>query len=385
MSEHNHTGTRRVSRPRLMLLGLLLGGGALVHVADAADAPAPPDVPVSARQGDAGNAEEMGQVVSAMQKQIVEQQAMLQALQQRLAEKQVVAPASTAAPVSPPSGTTPAETLPTQPAVVTPPPVPAAPAATPAPVAVDPTVGTPSFSSPAPAPAASPAVPPQGGVPSPATTPVAQSAAGSMTPAQREAYASGVTVWRDIESSMASQRAMGMTLDPEYVMEGIQDMYHKRPLRMSRDAVDTVMTTLNQQYLDAAGAQREAAEKQGKAYRAAFARLKGVRSDAGAWYQVVAAGSGRKVRASDMVVLTVTGTLPDGSVFDASGQNGQTKTVKVSALLPAVAIGLQKVSPGGHIRVVVPPEKGYGDTGLPPMIPGGATLIFDIKVDSLAD
>lgn len=190
------------------------------------------------------------------------------------------------------------------------------------------------------------------GVPAGVAVPAAST---TLTTAQREAYASGVTVWREIENSMAGQRALGMTLDPEYVMLGIQDMYSKRPLRMSRDAVDTLMTTLNQQYLEKARAARETTESQGRAYRIAFSKLKGAKSDAGSWYQILSPGTGRKLRASDVVTLRVTGTLPDGTVFDASGQHGQTKTVKVGALLPAVAIGLQKVSPGGHVKVVAPP------------------------------
>ncbi|MGK2893109.1 FKBP-type peptidyl-prolyl cis-trans isomerase [Klebsiella michiganensis] len=205
-----------------------------------------------------------------------------------------------------------------------------------------------------------------------------------MSVAQREAYASGVTVWREVEHSMAAQRALGMELDPQYVMQGIQDMSSRQPLKMSGEAIDTIMLTLNQQYQEKAREARQVTEAQGRAYRLAFSKLKGVRSDAGSWYQVLDAGKGRRLRTSDMVVLSVTGTLPDGTVFDPSGQRGQTRTVKVGALMPAVAIGLQKVSPGGHIKVVVPPEKGYGEDGLPPGIPGGATLIFDITVSGLA-
>lgn len=87
--------------------------------------------------------------------------------------------------------------------------------------------------------------------------------------------------------------------------------------------------------------------------------------------------AGKRITASDVVSVTVTGMLPDGTVFDASGLS---KTAKVGALMPAVAIGLQKITCGDHIKVVVPPEKGYGDAGLAPYIPGGATLIFDIQV-----
>ena len=205
------------------------------------------------------------------------------------------------------------------------------------------------------------------------------------TSTQRQAYAIGVTVWRQIAASLDAQKAAGIALDPQLVLAGLQDMANGRSLLMSREAIDTVMTTLNQQFHERNEASRAQTESEGRAYRIAFSREKGAKSDAGAWYQVLEAGTGKRLRASDVVELSVTGSLPDGSTFDPSGQNGQTKTAKVSALLPAVAIGLQKVSVGGHIKVVVPPEKGYGEQGLPPSIPGGATLIFDIRVLRLAE
>ncbi|WP_436883353.1 FKBP-type peptidyl-prolyl cis-trans isomerase, partial [Enterobacter asburiae] len=274
--------------------------------------------------------------------------------------------------------------LPTAPATVAPAPAgltgtsvaPAAerkPGASPAPVA---TPGTAPVPDPEPA-AASPAVPVTAQSVAPGTVSLT-------TTAQRQAYASGVTVWRQIAASLDAQKAAGIELDPQLLLAGMQDMAGGRPLRMTRDAIDTVMTTLNQQVHEQGESARAQAESEGRAYRLAFSRQKGVKSDAGAWYQVLSPGAGKRLKTSDTVVLSVTGSLPDGSTFDPSGQNGQTKTARVSALLPAVAIGLQKVSPGGHVKIVVPPEKGYGEAGLPPAIPGGATLIFDIQVLSLA-
>ncbi|PIJ48880.1 hypothetical protein BV501_14265 [Erwinia sp. OAMSP11] len=200
------------------------------------------------------------------------------------------------------------------------------------------------------------------------------------TEAQRQAYASGVNVWRDIENSLATQRGLGIELDRRYLMAGLQDMYAHRSLRMGAADMEAAMTALNAQYSGQAQAVREHQETEGRAYRVAFGKRKGAFIDAGAWYLVVEQGKGRHLRTTDRAILSVTGTLPDGTVFDASGQNGQNKTVKVGALLPAVAIGLQKVGVGGHVIVVVPPQKGYGDAGLPPAIPGGATLIFDVTV-----
>jgi peptidylprolyl isomerase len=42
----------------------------------------------------------------------------------------------------------------------------------------------------------------------------------------------------------------------------------------------------------------------------------------------------------------------------------------------------QKV--GSQIVVVIPADKGYGDAGSPPSIPGGATLVFVIDILSAA-
>lgn len=237
--------------------------------------------------------------------------------------------------------------------------------------------------------AATAAVPSGAGNAVPAARQAAPAAVAPMvtltTSTQRQAYASGVTVWRQIAASLDAQKAAGIALDPQLVLAGLQDMASGRSLLMSREAIDAVMTTLNQQFHERNEAYRAQTESEGRAYRVAFSREKGAKSDAGAWYQVLEPGKGKRLRASDVVELLVTGSLPDGSTFDPSGQNGQTKTAKVSALLPAVAIGLQKISVGGHIKVVVPPEKGYGDQGLPPSIPGGATLIFDIHVPRLAE
>jgi FKBP-type peptidyl-prolyl cis-trans isomerase len=204
------------------------------------------------------------------------------------------------------------------------------------------------------------------------------------TDAQRQAYASGVTVWREIENSVVSQRALGISLDTAQVLAGLQDAATHRPLRLSPEETERVMTDLNGDYLRRMNEARLRQVEAGKAYRVSFSKQKGAYSDAGTWYRIEDKGTGRHLKPGDMVLLEVTGTLPDGTVFDASGQHGQTRRVKVGALLPPVSIGLQRVGVGGHLTVVVPPAKGYGDAGLPPSVPGGATLIFDIRVKALA-
>lgn len=205
------------------------------------------------------------------------------------------------------------------------------------------------------------------------------------TEAQRQAYASGATVWREIERSVASQNALGIRLDERYVMAGIQDTASHHSLKMAPEEIDRTMDNLNSDYIRRANETRRQQEAEGKAYRIAFSKQNGTKKDAGAWYRIDDPGRGRHLRTTDTVVLQVTGTLPNGRVFEASGLHGQVHTARVACLLPSVAIGLQKVASGGVLTVVVPPGKAYGDAGFLPAIPGGATLIFNITVQSVKE
>jgi len=363
----NEPGARAPLRPlRLAALTLaLLSAGALT-VATADDAlPTGPATVAQAASGTAGNAvppvDQAATLIATLQKQLSDQQELLRTLQERMTRTGLASAAETPAAVPAPAPKTSASV-----ASVASPAGAAASAVTQdtgAPVVVPPETSAPVVSS----------------VTLGADTAASQSGT-PQTAAQRQAYASGVSVWREIESSMTAQRSMGIELDPAWVMQGLQDMAGHQPLKMSRESVDTIMVTLNEIYMEKAREAREHQQTLGRAYQSAFMKEKGAVRDAGSLYRVMDAGKGRRNSASDVVSFTVTGTLPDGTVFDASGQSGQTKTAKVGALMPAVAIGLQKIARGGHIKVVVPPEKGYGDAGLPPTIPGGATLIFDIQV-----
>lgn len=348
-----------------LTLALLSAGGA--DVATAGNALPTGPATVAQTDGEAsGNAvppvDQAATMIATLQKQLSEQQEQLRSLQERMTHTGVAITAEAPAAVS------------VLPAAATAAPVASSAVAAPAtaPDTVSPAVVPPE----APAPAAAPKTQSV----APDAVPAAEQLGNPQTAAQRQAYASGVSVWNEIQSSMTAQRSMGIELDPAWVMQGLQDMAARKPLRMSRESVDTIMVTLNELYLEKAGEERKRQQTEGRAFQSAFMKEKGAARDAGSLYRIVSTGKGKRITASDVVAFTVTGTLPDGTVFDASGQNGQTKTAKVGALMPAVAIGLQKISRGGHIKVVVPPEKGYGDAGLPPTIPGGATLIFDIAV-----
>ena len=98
-------------------------------------------------------------------------------------------------------------------------------------------------------------------------------------------------------------------------------------------------------------------------------------------YEVVKAGDGGFPKPTDTVKVNYSGTLVDGSVFDASDKHEPPgpSEFALDQVIPGWTEGIQKVSKGGKIKLYVPPHLAYGDDGRPG-IPPGSTLIFDVEL-----
>ena len=49
-------------------------------------------------------------------------------------------------------------------------------------------------------------------------------------------------------------------------------------------------------------------------------------------------------------------------------------------MIPCWSEGVGKMKAGGKARLVCPSDLAYGDQGRPPVIPGGATLVFEVEL-----
>lgn len=97
-------------------------------------------------------------------------------------------------------------------------------------------------------------------------------------------------------------------------------------------------------------------------------------------YEVLKEGKGAKPKATDTVEVHYHGTLTSGEVFDSSVDRGKKISFPLNRVIKGWTEGLQLIGEGGKVRLVIPPELGYGDTGAPPKIPGGATLVFEVEL-----
>jgi FKBP-type peptidyl-prolyl cis-trans isomerase len=107
---------------------------------------------------------------------------------------------------------------------------------------------------------------------------------------------------------------------------------------------------------------------------------KAEKSASGLVYIPVAEGKGPTPKPTDKVKVHYAGTLVDGKEFDSSIKRGQPISFPLNGVIPCWTEGVQKMKVGGKAKLICPASIAYGDEGRPPVIPGGATLLFDVEL-----
>jgi FKBP-type peptidyl-prolyl cis-trans isomerase FkpA len=97
-------------------------------------------------------------------------------------------------------------------------------------------------------------------------------------------------------------------------------------------------------------------------------------------YRELKPGTGASPKATDTVMVNYRGTLLDGSEFDKSTNP---VPLPLNHVIACWTEGVQIMKVGGKSRLVCPAAIAYGEAGSPPVIPGGATLIFEIELVSI--
>lgn len=93
-------------------------------------------------------------------------------------------------------------------------------------------------------------------------------------------------------------------------------------------------------------------------------------------------GHGREVGPTSRVAVNYVGRLEDGTLFDSSELRGGPLScaLGVGDVIAGWDDGLVGMREGGLRRLVIPPERGYGDEGVRGVIPPRATLVYEIEL-----
>jgi FKBP-type peptidyl-prolyl cis-trans isomerase len=115
------------------------------------------------------------------------------------------------------------------------------------------------------------------------------------------------------------------------------------------------------------------------------ARQPGVVTTAsGLQYKVLTAGHGKQIHGpDDTVTVTYKGWTIDGHVFDQT-EPGRTASFPAGRLIRGWVEALKLMHEGDEWQLVIPSKLGYGEAGAGADIGPNQTLVFDMKLISVA-
>jgi len=193
-----------------------------------------------------------------------------------------------------------------------------------------------------------------------------------MSEDQKTLYAIGVIIAKQLDVLNLSAKEL------ELVQQGLSDKASGRQLAVDPAAYRDKIDQLAQGRMQASAAKQK---ELSKTYLAKAATEKGAeKSASGLIYIPLKPGTGGQPKATDTVTVHYTGTLIDGTVFDSSVKRGEPAEFALDQVIPCWTEGLAKMKVGGTARLLCPCEIAYGEQGRPPVIPGGAALIFEVEL-----
>ena len=170
-------------------------------------------------------------------------------------------------------------------------------------------------------------------------------------------------------------------LSPEelkFVQQGLSDASTGKKLAAEPETNMQKLGELAQTRMAKATEKQKA---QAKPFLENAAKEKGAQKTAsGMIYKEIKAGTGAQPKATDIVKVHYVGTLVDGKEFDSSVKRGQPVELPLAQVFPCWTEGVSMMKVGGKSKLVCPSETAYGDRGRPPVIPGGATLVFEVEL-----
>ena len=204
--------------------------------------------------------------------------------------------------------------------------------------------------------------------------------AGAVSDADKPFYALGVNVARQVGGELKG------ILSPDEIsamLKGFSDsMTSKLDSAAEVKMLQEFGPKLNEILTARASLAVDSEKKKGKDFISSFL-LKSPRAvvtPSGLVYNEIIAGTGPQPTPASTFLVHYHGTLTDGTVFDSSVARGEPIKFPLRNVIKAWTEGVSMMRQGGKSMLICPSDIAYGDNGSPPVIPPGATLVFEVEL-----
>lgn len=221
--------------------------------------------------------------------------------------------------------------------------------------------------------------------PKPAAKPVAKTASSATKPAtpvtpkmvlknslDSLSYAIGV-----LDASFFKQQGIEK-LNYSIMMQAVQAVIEGKEPVMSPQVADQ---TLRQKMQEASMKKIEPEITEGKKFLSENKKRPEVKETAsGLQYEVIKQGTGVMPKDTNTVKVHYVGTLLNNTKFDSSRDRNEPAEFPLNGVIPGWTEGVQLMPEGSIYKFYIPYNLAYGTQGSPPVIPGGATLVFEVEL-----
>jgi FKBP-type peptidyl-prolyl cis-trans isomerase FklB len=168
-------------------------------------------------------------------------------------------------------------------------------------------------------------------------------------------------------------------IDPNILARGVQDALSGANPLLSKEEIQETMVAFQKEMM-------EKQKQRGEAFLSENKKKEGVKTlPSGLQYKVIKAGTGKKPKVDDTVMVNYRGTLIDGTEFDSSFRRGQPVAFPVSGVIPGWTEALPLMQEGAKWQLFVPPNLAYGERGAGGLIGPNVTLIFEVELISVQE
>jgi FKBP-type peptidyl-prolyl cis-trans isomerase FklB len=191
-------------------------------------------------------------------------------------------------------------------------------------------------------------------------------------------YGIGMDIGKNLKAQM-------IDVNPDVIAQALKDVSGDGKMMLTDEQARSAMMTFQSQMMakheEKMKEGGEKNKKEGEVFLAENKKKEGIVTlPNGVQYKVLTAGTGRKPKAKDNIMVNYRGSLIDGTEFDNSYKRGEPATFSVSGVIKGLSETIQLMPVGSKWQIFIPSDLGYGAQGAGTQVTSNATLIFEIEL-----